>query len=302
MGMLMLSCLFNVVQAQDCFPQGTRWIELRLDTTKYQSWLSEERSAGVYIPNYEKVEYYVQGDSVVDFGNSMHFQYVWKHTKGSADSIVFVIVEQPSGQVSVTKTYEEVCNGKREIRFQYPAMIYDFDWHEGEMLYYEDMAGAACTCFPTNSYTFGVVENVRTGSFGTHHELAYMDIDTISTYFGGTLKGEKHVSAKLIQGIGVTCWDAEYCVFGPAYPEEGFPGENTPSPNHYRSLLVHFERGGEVLYDLWPNEKGELVTRIPSPREASGDGHTAYDLQGRKVTRKPSRGLYIIGGKKRVVK
>ena len=295
--------MFNTAWAQECFPQGTHWTELRLDTTKYLSWFSEEKDEGIYIPYYEEIEYYVQGDSVVDFGNGMRFQYVWKHTtKGAIDSVVFVIVEHPSGQVSVTKTYEEVCNDKQELRFQYPAMLYDFDWQEGDMLYFEDMAGAACTCFPTNSYTFGVVENVRTGSFGTHHELTYMDIDTITTYFGGTLKEKKHISTRLIQGIGVTGWDAEYCLFGPAYPQEGFFENGTPSPNRYRSILVHFERDGEVLYDLWPNEEGELVTRLPSVREAGETNTSVYDLQGRKVEGKPLRGLYIIGGKKRVVK
>jgi hypothetical protein len=62
-------------------------------------------------------------------------------------------------------------------------------------------------------------------------------------------------------------------------------------------MLVHFERGGEVLYDVWPEK---IITGIssltpaPSPvREGS-----IYDLQGRKLPEKPARGIYIENRKK----
>ena len=71
--------------------------------------------------------------------------------------------------------------------------------------------------------------------------------------------------------------------------------------NDYRSVLVRFEYNGELLYDLWPNEKDELVARIPDVREMDGD-IPVYDLKGCKVTGMPSRGIYIVGGQKRVVR
>lgn len=77
---------------------------------------------------------------------------------------------------------------------------------------------------------------------------------------------------------------------------------NNQVSNDYRSILVHFEKNGEVLYDLWPNEKGELVTHISCVKETGKEYEATYDLQGRKVEGKLSRGIYIIGGKKRVVK
>ena len=67
------------------------------------------------------------------------------------------------------------------------------------------------------------------------------------------------------------------------------------------SILVHFERDGEVLYDLWPTPEGGLASHIQSPKASGADGTSVYDLQGRRVQGKPSRGIYIIGGKKRVV-
>ena len=50
-----------------------------------------------------------------------------------------------------------------------------------------------------------------------------------------------------------------------------------------------FSGDPELLYDLWPNEKGELVARIPDVRETDGD-IPVYDLKGCKVTGMPSRG------------
>ena len=55
--------LTNIASAQNYFTEGTRWIELRLDTLKYDSWFSEVYQDGVitWIPNYEEVYFYVEG-------------------------------------------------------------------------------------------------------------------------------------------------------------------------------------------------------------------------------------------------
>ena len=70
-----------------------------------------------------------------------------------------------------------------------------------------------------------------------------------------------------------------------------------------RSILVHFEQDGKVLYDLWPTPDGGMASHVQGVKAGSSpDGQAVYDLQGRKVEGKPSRGIYVIGGKKRVVK
>lgn len=113
----------------------------------------------------------------------------------------------------------------------------------------------------------------------------------------------------MIHGIGVTRWNGRDCIFGQSrcqmvenmYKDAIPDYEIESQKNNYRSILVHFERNGEVLYDLWPNEKGELVTRLLSARETGKASTSIYDLQGHKVEGKPSRGIYIyIGGKKRM--
>ena len=60
-----LLCMANRADAQAFFPEGTRWTELRLDTREHQTWCDEEKRDGgsVLVPNYEQIEYYVQGDS-----------------------------------------------------------------------------------------------------------------------------------------------------------------------------------------------------------------------------------------------
>ena len=63
------------------YPQGTRWTELRLDTTRYDSWFSEVYQDGVitWIPNYEEVYFYVEGDTTSVSGQ--HYNMVWRDTK-----------------------------------------------------------------------------------------------------------------------------------------------------------------------------------------------------------------------------
>lgn len=53
-----------------------------------------------------------------------------------------------------------------------------------------------------------------------------------------------------------------------------------------------------ILYQSGDMPSGVLHSRADDQDMAT----SCYDLQGRKVTGKPSRGLYIIGGKKRVVR
>ena len=63
-------------------------------------------------------------------------------------------------------------------------------------------------------------------------------------------------------------------------------------------MLVHFERDGEVLYDMWPQPEGTGVAPLSVSPE--GEKIAVYDLQGRRLNAKPQRGLYIQGGKMRM--
>ena len=65
-------------------------------------------------------------------------------------------------------------------------------------------------------------------------------------------------------------------------------------------MLVHFERNGEVLYDVWPEKKATNVKTVN--KESTPTTNTLYDLHGRRLTAKPTKGIYIQNGKKYVVK
>lgn len=53
-----------------------------------------------------------------------------------------------------------------------------------------------------------------------------------------------------------------------------------------------------MLYDLWPNAKGELVAHIQSTPSAISPASAIYDLQGRKLPATPAHGIYLKDGKK----
>ena len=57
---LLLLTVQTVLWAQEYFPEGTKWTEIRLDTLKYNSWYS--KAGDEWMPNFETIEYYVQGE------------------------------------------------------------------------------------------------------------------------------------------------------------------------------------------------------------------------------------------------
>ena len=56
---LMFMAAQTALFAQEYFPEGTKWTEIRLDTQKYDSWYS--RVNNEWIPNYETIDYSVKG-------------------------------------------------------------------------------------------------------------------------------------------------------------------------------------------------------------------------------------------------
>ena len=88
---------------------------------------------------------------------------------------------------------------------------------------------------------------------------------------------------------------------GPPDPYSALSFDNNLySERHYRSMLVHFERNGEVLYDVWP-EKGGTDIKSISTAKTSID-NTLYDLKGSKLQQTPQKRVYIQNGKKYIIK
>ena len=286
--------LTNIASAQNYFTEGTRWIELRLDTLKYDSWYHRNPD-GTYCPNYEKREFYIHVDTVME-GILHRYGYVWQHVDGQPDSVRFVI-EEPNQDLVRTGLATLVKKGEsEEINVLGTIPTYKFGWHEGMDLFSQTMADAGFTQV-SYSYSLGKITEVNEGCFGTDKILSYVDVDTLSIVHINKLYRKDYVETSIIKGIGVNKWKSQYCIMGPSYPANTTPWLSDP----YMSILVHFERDGEVLYDLWPTPEGGLASHIQSPKVNRADDTSVYDLQGRKVEGKPSRGIYIIGGKKRVV-
>ncbi len=282
-------------ETESYFDDETRWTELRLDTTKYGSWFTETYVDGVltWVPNYEKTEFYVQVDTVDTGSRLRRFGYVWQHVEGQPDSVRFAMEEQ--FQDNVCTGFASLAKGSEtgEIRVLGTITTYQFGWREGVDLYSGSLedAGFAMSGY---EYSLGRVGTVNEGCFGTDKVLQYIDADTLSIYYCRKQYRKDYVGAKLIRGIGVNKWKSRYCIVGPSYPANTTPWMSDP----YMSILVHFERGGEVLYDLWPTPEGGLASHVQGVKAGSSrDNRAVYDLQGRKVEGKPSRGIYVIGGK-----
>lgn len=147
--------------------------------------------------------------------------------------------------------------------------------------------------------SMGTIREIRQGTFGTDVPLTYMVLDD-NVDVG--MEACEHI---VIPGIGITSWYSRNCISGPcmALAVEEVEEDQYIRNDHYRSILVHFERGGETIYDLWPTPDGGMASHVQGVMAGSSrDNQAVYDLQGRKVEGKPSRGIYVIGGKKRVVR
>ena len=224
--------------AQEYFPEGTKWTEIRLDTLKYDSWHS--KVDGEWVPNFETIEYYVQGEFIDDSWGITKYTCVYTNGPEWSDSLTLMINEMETeydSNIRVTTPF--ILEN-----FYVPACAYQMKWYVGKKLYSRDIIDSNNTGFPPDDYVFGTIEEIKEGDFGGVRPLEYVD-----------LKG-----GRIIHGIGVTeCNDGE-CLFGPArlyYTTailQGLPRDG----RHYRSMLVHFERNGEVLYDVWPR-KGSAV-------------------------------------------
>ena len=290
------------VQAQSYLNNRSRWTEIRLDTLLYDSWYSavETEEGTAYVPNFEIVEYKINSE--------MHaFEYEW----GSYD-LQDVIATTPDGHsrlvcyrcYSLDKegvyqgTYDQfthiaIRNQAEPFAVMEPAETYCWaDWNVGEDLYFIDLFTSQTTGFPRTT-PYGKIVEVGKDFFGGAKPLEYALLDN---------------GRRIIKGIGVTTWNGKECIVGPAYVNEcadWYVNDNILQDEakmdeikntHHRSMLVRFEHDGEVLYNMWPNAKGEIAQGVPQiagAQKAKG----IYDLQGRKLTRQPDKGMYIEDGK-----
>ena len=224
------------------YPEGTKWTEIRLDTLKYDSWYS--KVGGEWVPNFETVEYYVKGEYIEKGRDNDHtFKKVYTSGPEWTDSLTLLISESQWGiEVSVAIFNED------GVPF-YPGKAYMFDdWREGYILSYQTIDGANIPSLPAVGIKdYGTISEIREGYFGGENLLKYVDLNGI----------------RIIHGIGVTEWNDGECIFGPVDPYSCYYGTypGMPKNRDYRSMLVHFERNGEVLYDVWPAKETVSYTK-----------------------------------------
>ncbi len=283
---LILMCLFTCIHvyAQYYYTEGTKWTEIRLDTLKYDSWFSEDGQ-----PNYEVQEFYVKGQAELRHGL---YNTVYIKRENTPDSLAFYVKEGNYSETAIIVKGELLNVG-----------FYRFDWEERKWIIIKPFLigvlwGASW------STTIDNFSEEKEGEFGGERPL---------TYVNATAKVRRYADPKnyildvcVIKGIGVTSWPGPDCIFGPfdasdAYDNYYSSNDNDlcNNPQHpYRSMLVHFEHDGEVLYDMWPQPEGTGVAPLSVSPE--GEKTAVYDLQGRKLNAVPQRGLYIQGGKMRM--
>jgi hypothetical protein len=288
--LLFLLCFVQVsLFAQTYFPEGTKWTEIRLDTLQYNSWYS--KVDGEWVPNFETIEYRVQGE-YIDESQSDRYSCVYTNGPEWTDSLTLLIYGGKSeNEINWYGLVTVAAFNNGQLLWPFCGQMYPLSFEVGTPLssLSIEIAGATGGGWPWEWDEYGIVEEIKEGDFGGVRPLKYSDVNGI----------------RFIQGIGVPSWNDGECIFGPIRPYEVLSGVGMVESNdrHYRSMLVHFERNGEVLYDVWP-EKG-TTTRIESPYSLSDEetiNGKLFDLDGRLLSSKPTRGIYLENGKKRMVK
>ena len=242
--------------AQEYYPEGTKWTEIRLDTLKYDSWYS--KVGNEWVPNFETIEYYVQGEYVKkEWDDSNIFKRVYTNGPEWTDSLTLLIIEGEQAR----DVYGQNCvlvsvlnNATDGLYALWPGEAYQFDWSVGKGLYYQDITMSNTTSMWKPYFYYGIIDEIKEGYFGGVKPLKYVDLDGKAPEDEtGLNRNISTNGGRIIQGIGITEWNDGECLFGP--PNPYFASTWEMGKRHYRSMLVHFERNGEVLYDVWP-EKG----------------------------------------------
>ncbi len=242
-----------VALPEQYYPEGTKWTEIRLDTLKYDSWYSKVGDS--WVPNFETIEYHVEGDYTEKWGDTYKCVFSndpeWMGTP--------LLIKETSSDVSVSLIYDEESKGVMS-----PATVYQFDWNVGKGLYYKDLLDANSTGIVPYYFFYGVIDEIKEGDFGGVRPLKYVDLDgkAPALEFGYCIDTN---GGRIIQGIGITEWNDGECLFGP--PNPNLAKTLAYGERHYRSMLVHFERDGEVLYDVWPEKEAIEVEPVTFTRD-----------------------------------
>ena len=249
----------GIFAQEEYYPEGTKWTEIRLDTLKYDSWYS--KVDGEWVPNFETIEYYVQGEYVDRNGET--YRCVYTNGPEWSDSLTLLVRERMYEnivEVNVPLFYED--NWGTLLELPCSAEIYQFEWSVGKRLWFQDISGANATCYPPcGLYNYGMIDEIEEGNFGGVRPLKYVDlngkapVDPEQPWLDYTDTN----GGRIIQGIGITEWNDGECLFGPVNPYRALQQFDSDGwykyPwRNYRSMLVHFERDNEVLYDVWPEK------------------------------------------------
>lgn len=296
--LLLFLTVQTVVCAQEYFPEGTKWTEIRLDTLKYDSWYSKVDDK--WVPNFEIIEYSVKGD-YIDKHDNEEEKYKCVYTNG------------PEWEDSLTLVMREVdhrilVSVLADSRLLWPGEAYQFDWSVGKRLYFEDILSSNHTGMHRYRCHYGLINEIKEGNFGGVRLLKYVDLDGKAPEDepNSNVKNVDTNGGRIIQGIGITEWDDGECLFGPVAPYSALAMFKNSQwqlypERHYRSMLVHFERNGEVLYDVWPQKGATVdVDGISKPKVPASNAF--YDLQGHRLSGSMLKGIYIHDGKKRVAR
>lgn len=305
-----LLLLFLAVQAslfaQRYFPEGTTWKEIRLDTQKYDSWYSQVGDE--WVPNFETIVYSVKGK--YNGKNGEVYQCVYTDGPDWTERLTLLLQEEgDAGYVGQQCVMASVLVSDLDGNAYalYPGLAYQFDWSTGKGLYYEDLVSANAPSIEQSHYFYGIIDEIKEGNFGGVRSLKYVDLDgkAPENEPGSPIENVDTQGGRIIQGIGITEWNDGECLFGAPNPYAALAmfnsshGEQYPE-RHYRSMLVHFERGGEVLYDVWP-AKGPVTGLESVSKTGTPSSDALYDLQGRRLTAKPTKGVFILNKRKAIV-
>lgn len=235
---------------QKFYPEGTRWTEIRLDTTKHKDWFSKK--GDVWLANYEVVEYYVtKATSMASSWDNAQCRFVWSHRENYPDSLCqFVCEDITADGYCILASFPMLNEDSTYDSWWGLDPIYHFgkSWDKGQSVVY---TSKNCDMTGRKNVSMGVVTELGEAYFGGISPLQYIDVEK------EVLRGTERVkeTRRIIDGIGVTTWDDGECIFGPNGVHSAMY-EESEMRRHLRSMLVHFERGGEVLYDMWPEALG----------------------------------------------
>ena len=257
--LLFIACVLAALtmSAQEYYPEGTKWTEIRLDTLKYDSWYS--KVGDEWVPNFETIEYYVKGEYTTEYGEK--YKCVYTNGPEWTDSLTLGIQEGGNNVIVTAFVYDyDGVYGPSGWAPSGWAPTYQFDWSVGKGIYFKDLSMSNTTYLVQYECYYGIIDEIKEGYFGGVRPLKYVDLDGKApecSKYDNPQKVDTQ-GGRIIQGIGITEWNDGECLFGPPDPYDLISMEsmyNEYSERHYRSMLVHFERNGEVLYDVWPKKE-----------------------------------------------